>query len=277
MRRRTTRFNLLRTISVCSALLCLSCGLAAVEAAPVASVTIDVDNGQHTEVIPVSLNQDFQNPENYFGLGFSTNNGGYYGLGAQLLPGQFTNQLTLAAISGITGITGNRDTRAIIPGMGITNTSLQQHEYRVTFTLTDPANFLASLTRGVTEQTASGPNGTTYGSIGNGALYVSQIDGNNFMPLLLGPQSFNLQPSTSINADDNFGGPAASPTEPGGAVNNSIGIAWRFTLDPDATASFNSNFYAVVPEPSSVLLMSAGIFVLGFCGYRRQQTKQPSS
>lgn len=274
MRRRTTRIHPLPTLMVCAALLCMSFGLAAVEAAPVASVTIDVDNGLHTEVIPVFLNQDFQNPENYFGLGFSTNGGGYYGLGAELLPGQFTNQLTMAAISGISGITGNRDTRAIIPGMGITNTSTQQHEYRVTFTLTDPANFLASVTRGVTAQTASGPNGTTYGSIGNGALYVGQIDGNDFMPLLPGPQSFSLQPSLSINADDNFGGPAANPTEPGGPVNNSVGIAWRFTLDPDATASFNSNFYAVVPEPSSILMMGVGMVVLGLCGYRRQQTKR---
>jgi len=269
VRRITRRNYLFIALSMCATLVCSASDR--LQAAPIATVTIDVDNGLHVEVIQVFLNQDFQNPENYFGLGFSFNNGGFYGLGAQFSPGVFSNQTTVAAISGVSGITGNRDTRAIIPGMGITNISGQQREYRVTFTLTDAANFATSLTRGVTEQTASGPGGTSYGSIGNGALYVAQIDGNDFMPLLPGPQSFNLQPSQSINASDDFGGPVANPTEPGGAVNNSVGIAWRFTLDPDATASFNSNFYAVVPEPSSILLMGFGIMALAWSGYRQRR------
>jgi len=251
--------------------LCSATAPSWLQAAPIVTVTIDVDSGLHTEIIPVFLNQDFQHPENYFGLGFSTNNGGFYGIGAQFSPGVFSNQTTVAAISGVSAITGNRDTRAIIPGMGITNTSAQQHEYRVTFTLTDAANFAASLTRGITAQTASGPGGTAYGSIGNGALYVAQIDGTDFKELLPGPQSFNLQPSTSIGADDNFGGPTASPTESGGPVNNSVGIAWRFTLDPDATASFNSNFYAVVPEPSSLSLIGLGFLVFAWRGYRQRR------
>ncbi len=271
MRRIKRRTYFFVAFSVCAALLCSTMASDRLQAAPIATVTIDVDNGLFTEVLPVFLNQDFQNPENYFGLGFSVNNGGFYGIGAQTLPGVFTNQTTFAAISGVSSITGNRDTRALIPGMGLTNISGQQREYRVTFTLTDAANFAASLTRGVTVQTASGPNGTAYGSIGNGALYVAQIDGSDFMPLLPGPQSFNLQPATSISVDDNFGGPAANPTEPGGPVNNSVGIAWRFTLDPNATASFNSNFYAVVPEPSSMLLMGIGIAVLGIRSYRRRR------
>lgn len=245
---------------------------APLSAAPIASVTIDVDGGLHSEVIPVILNQDPQNPENYFGLGFSTNNGGFYGVGAEVFPGVFTNQVITAAVSGVSALTGGRDTRAIIPAMGITNTSLVQREFRITFTLTDTTNFAAALTRGVTEQTASGPTGTEYASVPGSALYTALIDGADHKELLPHAQSFALQPTVSINANDSFGGPVAAPTEPSGPINNSIGIEWHFTLDPEATASFNSNFYAVVPEPSALALAILGGGALGLVGWRRRRS-----
>ncbi|MBX7166498.1 MAG: PEP-CTERM sorting domain-containing protein [Pirellulales bacterium] len=235
-----------------------------------ATVTIEVDGGAHSESIAVPLIQDFQNPENYFGIGFTANSGGYYGLGSQMFPGFFSNEVLMAAVSGVSPNTGNRDTRGVTGGIVLTNITGLSHVYKVTFNLNDAANFASTATRGDTAHTASGPAGTSYESVAGSALYAAQIDGVTIATLLDDPQSFALQPTTSIAANADFGGPLANPTFPGGPLVDDISIVWEFELGSLAQASFNSDFYVVVPEPSSWGLLVAGMFAIA-CWRRRSR------
>jgi hypothetical protein len=65
-------------------------------------------------------------------------------------------------------------------------------------------------------------------------------------------------------------------TNSGASLNDLTSNAWDFTGDPELQARFSATFTrtsTLVPEPSTVLLMSVGLFACGVAVERRRRQR----
>ena len=103
--------------------------------------------------------------------------------------------------------------------------------------------------------------GATLATVLGSSFYTALIDNNSVATLYDDPSSVTAGAFLSNNLPAlAFGVPI--PSQPGPAVNTSIGIRLDFTLTPGDSASFTSNFVVVVPEPNTALLMGLGLALM---------------
>ncbi len=99
------------------------------------------------------------------------------------------------------------------------------------------------------------------------AGYSGSIDGADVLDLL---DPFDATvPFAGGTAGTNDSAGLPGPTIAGGAVAATIGITHRFNLTSSDSATFNSTFQVVVPEPGTALLLGFGILGLAFVRQRR--------
>ncbi|HBZ71771.1 MAG TPA: hypothetical protein DEP35_19410 [Deltaproteobacteria bacterium] len=156
---------------------------------------------------------------------------------------------------------------AITDNFTITNTTGSTQTYTVT--VSSPAS-LASPTQmsgsaGLTLTNGSNASGATLANSSN-PVYVALIDGSSVQTLFNQPYTLSCPSafcSTSSNASFGTPTPISGP-----GVTSSIGITIQFTLTQGASAGVTSVFN-VVPEPTSLALVGAGILALAAVGSRR--------
>jgi hypothetical protein len=121
------------------------------------------------------------------------------------------------------------------------------------------APLASTLIGGSTFVTVADANGGigTLSNITGQAGYSGTMDGANALDLL-DPFSIAV-PFASGVAGTNESQGLPGPTIPAGAVSATIGITHRFTLTGSDTATFNSTFQVVAPEPGLGGLLGVGL------------------
>lgn len=139
----------------------------------------------------------------------------------------------------------------------------------VTFTLNFSMNCIAlsapTQTSGYIDIELIDINGDGATITGNGSnpVYMSLIDGTDHQSLLTSSYTLSAAPSgTAINFD--------SFAVPGGAVASTLGTELVFTLSAHDRAVIKSNFQ-VVPEPTSMIMLAAGLACLLGLSLRRRK------
>lgn len=151
----------------------------------------------------------------------------------------------------------------------VTNSTGSIQTYTVTFTLpVSPAISPASLSGASVAGTLTvNGGGGTLGHNAGAPMFTALIDGAPYDTLLPYDSSLTLPFGSGSTGGDSFGLPGL--TQPGPAVNTSIGIQLTFTLTPGDSASFTSRF-EVVPEPMTALMLGGGLVGLAVLGSRRR-------
>lgn len=169
------------------------------------------------------------------------------------------------------------DPDPVVAGVfSITNPFAVPNTYTVTFTApvappVVPSSVTGGSVVGGLTDTSLLADGATLTVPAGGQLYMSIIDGVDWVPLLSGPATFLAPPAPQSGGigPASFGVPI--PSLPGPAALTSIGIRLSFTLSPGDSASFTSVFRVdPIPEPSTVVLMGIGIGGVLYAGYRRR-------
>ncbi len=95
---------------------------------------------------------------------------------------------------------------------------------------------------------------------GSTPMYMSQINGVDYIPLLANTQIQVTGPFETESVDDVFGNVPTIPSLPGPSNVNSIGIVITFLLSPEDTASVVSSFVVEpIPEPATATLAVLGL------------------
>lgn len=112
--------------------------------------------------------------------------------------------------------------------------------------------------------------GASLSSITGTPIYMSRIDGANFQPLMLDPQSFTTgDGETSSFGPEHFGTPIPSLASSGDIL-SSMEIEINATVGPHSIAVIVATFEAQVPEPASFALVSIGLGILALRRRRRR-------
>jgi len=85
-------------------------------------------------------------------------------------------------------------------------------------------------------------------------LYMSQVDGTNYVPLMTAPDSWSTNSTDAIGPEE-FGTPI--PSLPGPKILNSIGIELSATLSAKDHAYIVARFEGT-PEPGTMVLLTIG-------------------
>jgi hypothetical protein len=113
----------------------------------------------------------------------------------------------------------------------------------------------------------SGTGGLTNDTSSNPA-YIGTIDGAAALNMLVSLGLAPLFPGDATqSASQTLGLPG--PTIAGGAANSTIGILHQFNLSAGDSATFNSTFQVVVPEPGTFALLAIGLSGLALHRRRR--------
>lgn len=151
----------------------------------------------------------------------------------------------------------------------VTNNTGSTQTYTIVFTLpVTPAITPSSLSGAsvIGNLTVDGDGGTL-GNAGADPMFTAILDGVTYDTLLDFDSSVTLAFGSGSTGAAAFGLPGL--TQPGPAVNSSIGIQIRFTLTPGDSASFTSRFEVIpVPEPVTAFLLGAGLLSLGVLARR---------
>jgi hypothetical protein len=160
----------------------------------------------------------------------------------------------------------------VIANIVVTNNSAFTQTFTLTVTLPIGAIVPASLTGGSVTGTVTDLNGdgaTVSAPAAGGPIYMSKIDGNDYISLLNAGSSASAGSFLSnVIGPDSFGGPVI-PSLLGPAVNATIGITLQFDLTAGDSASFTSIF-VVEPIPGPAGLALLGVAGLVGVGRRRR-------
>jgi hypothetical protein len=160
----------------------------------------------------------------------------------------------------------------VIANIVVTNNSALTQTFTLTVTLPIGAIVPASLTGGSVTGTVTDLNGdgaTVSTTAAGDPIYMSKIDGGDYIPLLLGGSSASAGSFLSnVIGPASFGGPVI-PSLLGPAVNATIGITLKFDLTAGDSASFTSIF-VVEPIPGPAGLALIGVAGLVGVGRRRR-------
>lgn len=165
--------------------------------------------------------------------------------------------------------TGNADP-FVTNNFTVTNTTSTTQTFIITSTIGVVPIGPASLTSGSFGGSITDNNDDTATiSTTSNAIYTALIDGASYQTLHNSPFSTTTSVGgTSPFGFVDFGLPPNS--QPGPAINSSIGIRMEFTLTPGDSASVTSRFEVeAVPVPAAVWLFGSGL--LGLIGVARRK------
>ena len=149
----------------------------------------------------------------------------------------------------------------------ITNVTTEVQDFDLSTVLPiDPVIVDASLTGGSVSFTLIDLNGdgATLSTIDDSTpIYMSQIDGEDFVALMPADDSWSVGSHATVGfGPDEFGPTPGDPTFPGPAVSDTIAINLNASLSPGDVAVVVATFVVIpdpsIPEPATMALLAFG-------------------